>query len=337
MKTTSRLQAKADELFIATQSRAWREALLAIDEESGACSEIVLASDVAPEVFATLISRHDALPKSMRYDAHTRKVTISDLGLARHGIPIMTFAFLSGAYSRAQGARRVPPTLGDFSFLGDLNMHLGGSVRAPDATMQPCNSATTTPVLVLEVGASESVAQLDADAQTFLGSPQLNGEVAAVLFIRVFKRRPNPTAQGAVPGPFAAVAALYERGNGPGAGRTQALVEVPGAAGPVLVAPTAPSCVISFGSAPVHAGPCRAQVEGLGTAPTGVGFDGPACDRLGLAEYRIRVPAAVLYFASPPPAGMLAAAVPDAVNDWTIDLFEFINALDNAVAFRAGE
>lgn len=91
VKTTSRLQAKADELFIATQSRAWREALLAIDEESGACSEIVLASDVAPEVFATLISRHDALPKSMRYDAHTRKVTVSDLGLARRGVPIMTF------------------------------------------------------------------------------------------------------------------------------------------------------------------------------------------------------------------------------------------------------
>ena len=331
------MQAKADELFVATQSRTWRDALLAIDEESGACSEIVFASDVAPEVFAALMSRHDALPKSMRYDAHTREVVVSDLAHPRHGIPIMKFSGLAEIYSRAQGGRRAPPAPGDFSFLGDLSMHLGGSVRAPDATMQPRNSATTTPVLVVEVGASESVAQLDDDAQVYLGCPLLNGEVQAVLIIRVFKRRPSPTAHGAVPGPYAAVAALYVRGNGPGAGRTQALAEVPGAAGPVFVVPTAPSCVISFGSAPVHAGPCRAQVEGLGTAPTGVGFGGPACDRLGLAAYRIRVPAAVLYFASPPPAGMLAAAVPDATNDWTIDLYEFVEALDTAVAFRAGE
>ena len=162
-----------------------------------------------------------------------------------------------------------------------------------------------------------------------------------MLVIRVFRRCPHPTppGPGAAPGPYAAVAALYVRGNGQGVGRTQQLVAVPGAAGPVDVAATAPLCVISFGScprSPRRPGVCTDQVWGLGTAPTGVGFGGPACAGPGLAVYLIRVPAALLYFAAPPPAGMLAAGVPDAAKDWTIDLFDFAEALNRSSAFRAG-
>ena len=330
------VQAAADDLFAVIQSRPWKGALLAIDEENGASSEFVLASDVAPDVFAALLSQH-VLPKSLRYDADTTEITINDLGLARHGLPITTITQLGGFYSRAQGGRRQPATSHDFEFPGDLNMHFGRSVRVPDAAMMPFGSVATNPVLIVEIGASESIPQLDHDAQTFLGSPVLNGEVQAVLVIRVFRRRPHPTPPGAAPGPYAAVAALYVRGNGLGVGRTQQLVTVPGAAGPVVVAATAPSCVISFGSAPVHPGLCMDQVQDLGTAPTGVGFGGPACDGPGLAPYLIRVPAAVLYFAAPPPAGMLAAVLPDAVNDWTIDLFDFVEALNRSSTFRAGE
>jgi len=322
------------------QRQDWRKALLVTDEESGASSEIVVASSVTPDVFAALLSRH-TLPRSTRYDAHSKEITISDLGLGRHGFPIMKFAGLAAVYSRAQGARRVPPVLDALRLCGRPQHSPWWQRRCPGRD--------------------------DAATQQHRGRPRArrrggrhrDGRAArrrraGVLWVARSKRRgagrahhprvqapPAPTPAGAAPGPFAAVAALYERGHGPG-GRLQQQVAVPGPALVVVVGPCSlsrlpPRASSASALRPSTSGECLNQLLSLGTPPTGVGFGGPACDAPGLAEYRIRVPAAVLYSASPPPAGMQLAGIPDPVNDWTIDLYDFVDALNMNRDFRAGE
>jgi hypothetical protein len=191
VRTIAHFQAITDELYAAVTSLKWASQLRAAPEALGACSAVVVSGGVTSADFAALLKR-GGLPKAMRYEASTGEIVIYDLGCPRHGIPIAKINGLAEIYSRAQGGRRVPPALGDFSLLADLDFSLGGSVRVPDATLQPRGSAAALPVLVVEVGAFETVAQLDDDAQVFLGSPLLNGEVRSVLIVRVFQRRPGP-------------------------------------------------------------------------------------------------------------------------------------------------
>ena len=235
----------------------------------------------------------------------------------------------------------MPPVLREFNFEGSTLFSVGESGRrAADQTIRPVGSVNAFPPVIIEVGATESLAELDADAQFWLNDPRTLGQVFAVITLKVFQRRPLPTAAAAVPGPFAAVAALYLRGQGgAGVGR---VVNVglayaglaPGMAAP---APVIPVSVVSFGGARVAPGSALTQAQGMGSPLTG-NVAGPAggapCTALGLPAYALTVPATHMYAGVP--AAQLPAGFPGGGSDWTFDLFELVHALDTTPSFRDG-
>ena len=238
----------------------------------------------------------------------------------------------------------------DYRFIltGRVGVPLGRfAFRFPDTSIYHRGRHSAHSTVYIETAGFESLAQLDQDAQDWLGCPFMLGDAQAVLVVKVFRRREQPLLPGGPRPPYAAVAALYERGNGPGVGRTVNLappagpgvaldhgaeVLVPGVSARVRAPAVAPTCVISFGSAPIAHGPALQNACGLGVAPTGVGFPGAvACDGPGIPGYAIRIPASRLYHGVPPaacPGGMQPdPRIPDHANDWMLDLWEIVEGL----------
>lgn len=347
-------------------------------------SPTLLASNVPLATFNALQCSETRPGGSLSYDAASGSVFIYELPKDGHNDISDEIKVLFGCYSQAQAGRRDPPGLKDFRMMGSSNVSLGCSGdRLPDASFRAIASVhTAVPVFVVEVCNIQTLAQGDARAQAWLLSPHLASLVQAVLVIKYWPRRRG------VGGGYAAVAALYEQGGGPGAiARTvnlaapldpaavppaapqvfipgvppvppafaaapavdaaQPLLPVPAPPpaalpGSVAVTPIAPTRVVSFGTAPPWAGFAMQDVNGLGTAPEGVGFpgaglcNGAACDVTGVPGYALRVPAARLYFGVP--AGPLLPAgfqpdprFPDAANDLSLDLHPLSFALDLAL------
>ena len=300
-------------------------------------SPALLATNVDLAIFNSLLSSETRPKVSLSYDATSGSIHIYELPKDGHDQVSREIAGFFFVYSGAQGGRRVPPSSGDFQSLGSTDVSLGPhGNRQPDESFRATASVHAEPVLVVEICHAQPFANGDARAQAWLRCDVLGYHVQAVLVIKYWPRRRNGT--------FAAVAALYEQGGGPGADRTvnlvpppddddpvaAAAVYVPGVppvpapgaaagaaqraapAGFVAVAPIAPTRVVSFGTAPPGAGAAMEGVRGLGTTPEGFGFDGglcdgAACDAIGVPGYTLRVPAARLYFGVPP--GILPAGV----------------------------
>jgi len=124
------------------------------------------------------------------------------------------------------------------------------------------------PTAVVEVAFSDTLGDLIADAQMWLG-PQ----TACHLFIgiKLYKRCADGTA------PF--VALLFQRAN-----------------------PVVPTSAISFGTAPIHHTTLH-TINALGGARVvGHGCGGPGCDGAGLSLYQLQVPTVSLFHPLPVPA-----------------------------------
>lgn len=315
-------------LVAAVAAPHWREAFFEVDSDTDASATVLFATNVTAAAFDAFVKAAERFHVSMRFEGGC--IFIYELPLARHEVPSMTLLELGGRFQFAQAQRRAPPSLSEFNFEGSTLFSLGpgSGRRAADQTMRPHGNTNVFPPVIIEVGASETIAELDWDAQFWLGDPRTQGQVQAVITVKVFQRRPHPTPPGAVPGHFAAVASLYLRGQGgEGVGRV---------VNPDIPAPVIPVFAVSFGSAHVAVGAlCAAQ--GLGLALSGY-VAGPggvaACTAIGMPAYQLVVPATHLYTGVP--AALLPAGYPGGGNDWAVDLFELVHALNTTPSFRDG-
>jgi hypothetical protein len=73
-----------------------------------------------------------------------------------------------------------------------------------------------------------------------------------------------------------------------------------------------PEVAVSFGTGPIHD---NARVSEVTDHPSGVEYDGPDCDRYGIPQYQLRIPAMDLFDDTPD-------GVPPGTPDLIIDLFE---------------
>lgn len=300
-------------------------------ERVNGCSPVLLASGVDVATFNALLSSETRPGASLSFDALSGSVHIYELPKDGHDVVAREFVESFALYNRGQGSRRVPGTRQDFLSLGATEVSLGPhGDRQRDESVRAITNVHIEPVLVVEISNAQTLAQGDARAQAWLLCPHLGMRVQGVLVVKYWPRRMDGT--------FAAVAALYEQGGGPGVvARTVNLVD-PAAAAPqvyvpgvppapgiqvaagaaqlpvgqaplvaVLIAltPIAPTRVVSFDSGPPWAGAALDEVRGLGTAPEGVGFpgaghcNGAPCGATGVIGYALRLPAARLYFGVP--------------------------------------
>jgi hypothetical protein len=171
-------------------------------------------------------------------------------------------------YQRGQAGRRIPPSVFEFRARGMTDVSVGPSgARQPDESFVAINSVLRRPAFVVEICNAQTLAQGDARAQAWLSCVHLAFEVKVVRVIKYLPRHANQT--------FAAVAALYQQGGGPGTiARTVNLVQleppvathhvlVPGAhaddaVADVTVAPVAPCRVVNFGTSVPFAGAAMA-------------------------------------------------------------------------------
>jgi hypothetical protein len=133
-------------------------------------------------------------------------------------------------------------------------------MTAPGAAVDA--NGTPWPTVVVEVGLDESVADLHADVQLWLGA---NTSVQMVITIKLWAGRQ------------AMLAMSYTR----------------------AVLPN-PVNVISFGTVNLHHASMAGINAARGATPiTGVGAGGPACNAAGIAAYQLPIPTALLYTGDP--------------------------------------
>jgi len=323
-------------------------------------SPALLATNVDLAIFNSLLSSETRPKVSLSYDATSGSIHIYELPKDGHDQVSRKINSHFDRYSDLQGGRRVPPSSDDFQCLGSTDVSLGPhGNRQPDESFRATASVHAEPVLVVEICHAQPFANGDARAQVWLSCAELGYHVQAVLVIKYWPRRRNGT--------FAAVAALYEQGGGPGAvPRTVNLVPppedddpaaaaavalqvyvpgvlpvpAPGAAagvaapplraGFVAVAPIAPTRVVSFGTAPPWAGAAMEGVRGLGTAPEGVGFPGAGlCNDAGVCDA-----IGVSGYALRVPAARLYFGVPPGILPAGVQLNQFAQDPNPANDFR---
>jgi Uma2 family endonuclease len=166
---------------------------------------------------------------------------------------------------------------------GFYNMGVPPELRAHD------DDNEDLPSIVMEIGVSEHYRSLSERAREYL--------VAGVAIVIVFKFN---VVNGRIQSAFCWT---YDQGHFVAATQEFQATQV-----------------ISFGSVDhVHHATKRAVAAAAHIEPlqvTGVGCGGPACDREGLPDYMIRVPAEVIWLNVP------AGLIPPVVRDWNIDLFK---------------
>jgi hypothetical protein len=303
--------------------------------DAAASFPLLVATNVSAKA-ATQLFEADKKTCSLRYDAATRSLYITELPLPRHDLTATCVGDLLTEYSIAQGAAH--GTRRAFANAGTTQLNINGNMRMADATASSrWKNVGRFPAVIVEVGASQTIERLDADAQFWLTDPFIvaNGGVAGVLILRIFPRRLPPLGQAR--GSFAAFAAFYEEGYvPPGAAPARTVNQPVGAAVGAPAVGVSAKWAISFGTAPLAAGTVRNQARGLGCPVTGFGFGGPACNAFGLAAYMARIPAAVMYHGVPPanlpPGFPLAGAVAPNANDWVLDTYAFVDWLETATS-----
>jgi hypothetical protein len=223
------------------------------------------------------------------------KVLLYELPSVAHEHPLWYIGSLLARYNIQEGDV--------FRLTGRSAMTIAAGIKKePDTGIISSQRISTThgpgvvaefPSLQCEVGWSESLLDLDQDAQEWLHP---NTDVQAVLIWKNFKRRKD--------GSVAMAVALYERGNGPGT-RVQGGI--------------APSWCVSYGTAPLHH--CsRADLLGCpiqGVVTTG----GTPCNMAGIPLYTRRVPAALIYHGHPGGVPSTNEADSTASHDWVFDLY----------------
>jgi len=173
-------------------------------------SDVLLATDVTPEDYATIDAWLERIKCSMRMKEgllfSCTTTTKCEDHTARHAIQTMFFRYTrrfgDHDYRFRLGAAQAFPRR--FAF------------RFPDTSVYHRGAPPTHSTVYIETAGFESLAQLDQDAQDWLGCPFMQGDAQACWSSRYFAIESSPCCQTAHGRRTPRLPALYERGNGPG-------------------------------------------------------------------------------------------------------------------------
>lgn len=183
-------------------------------DEAGGSEEIpeiepfVLTDGVTEEVFEKFIDEIEEkrlIRSYMRLESG--KVLIYECPCIEHDAPSRYFCgFVLGPYITQKNSA--------FRALGSSKFLINGSMKEADESLRHNHFNTSAlkdcpPALVVEIGWSQTLKDLDRSAQIWLKSPNVYG----VLIFKIYKRRVDPLT-GLHTGPFAMFGAFYEQGRG---------------------------------------------------------------------------------------------------------------------------